>query len=229
MFDHGPDLRLSNARLVLPDGVQGGTVVVEDGKIAAISSDGGGADLGDDYLIPGVVDVHTDHVETHVFPRTGVKWAFDAALMAHDGVVISGGTTTVFDSLSVGASMKRPERRTLLEPLVDALQTAQMAGRFRARHILHMRCEISDPTTMELVDAVMPRAITGLASVMDHTPGDRQSVDVEKWTRRMAHSMRIEMDEAQRASGRADGPVGALRPAGPPPMWWPRRRRWACR
>lgn len=197
MFDQRPDLRLSNARLVLPGETRGGGVVIEDGRIAAVTSDLSGHDLGDDFLIPGVVDVHTDHVETHVFPRAGVKWALDAALAAHDAVIISGGTTTVFDSLGVGASLRRSERRTLLEPLVAALQDAQSGGRFRARHILHLRCEISDPTTIDLVDKVIGAPITGMVSVMDHTPGDRQSVDVDKWIRRMARDMQVGLDEAQ--------------------------------
>jgi alpha-D-ribose 1-methylphosphonate 5-triphosphate diphosphatase len=114
--------------------------------------------------------------------------------MAHDAVVISGGTTTVFDSLSVGASMKRPERREILQPLVAALAEGQAAGAFRAEHLLHLRCEISDPETMALVDATIAHPLTRLVSVMDHTPGDRQSPDIDRWFSHMIHEM--EVDEA---------------------------------
>ena len=197
MFDRQetPSFTLTHARIVTPDAVIDGALHIEDGCIAGIGPTGDGHDMGGQFLIPGIVDIHTDHVERHVHPRLGVQWAFLPALMAHDAVVISGGTTTVFDSLSVGASMKRPERREILGPLVDALTDGQRRGMFRADHLLHLRCEISDPATIELVDATIDNPLTRLVSVMDHTPGDRQSPDVEKWFHHMIHDM--EVDEAE--------------------------------
>lgn len=195
---------LTGARIVTPDGVIEGAVDVEEGKIAALRPGGRAAgrfdpghDFGGDFLIPGIVDVHTDHVETHVFPRSGVTWDLLNALMAHDAVVIAGGTTTVLDSLCVGASIKRPERRDLLVPLVAALERGRADGLFRADHLLHLRCEISDPDTMALTDATITSPLVRLVSVMDHTPGDRQSVDRERWLARMAQDTGQQMDSAR--------------------------------
>jgi alpha-D-ribose 1-methylphosphonate 5-triphosphate diphosphatase len=133
-------------------------------------------------------------VERHTHPRATVIWPFLPALLAHDGVVISGGTTTVLDSLSVGASMKRPERREILEPLIAALDEGQRQGAFRAEHLLHLRCEVSDPATMALLDATAGHPLTRLVSVMDHTPGDRQSPDIERWFTHMIHEMEVDED-----------------------------------
>ncbi len=196
MFDAppAPAQTLSNARIVTPSGIVEGALALEDGRIAGLSRAADGLDLGGAFVIPGIVDLHTDHVERHTHPRLSVLWPFLPALMAHDAVVISGGTTTVFDSLSVGASLKRPERREILEPLIEALAEGQAAGVFRAEHLLHLRCEISDPETMGLVDATVAHPLTRLVSVMDHTPGDRQSPDIDRWFAHMIHEM--EVDEA---------------------------------
>ena len=199
MLDTNPaqSLTLSDARIVTPRGIVDGALRIEDGLIAGIGQARDGIALGGAYLIPGIVDLHTDHVERHTHPRLGVIWPFLAALMAHDAVVISGGTTTVFDSLSVGASMKRPERREILGPLVAALAEGQAAGVFRADHLLHLRCEISDPETMALLDATIAHPLTRLVSVMDHTPGDRQSPDVAKWFEHMIHEMEVDAATGQ--------------------------------
>jgi alpha-D-ribose 1-methylphosphonate 5-triphosphate diphosphatase len=104
------------------------------------------------------------------------------------------GTTTVLDSLSVGASMKRPERREILEPLIAALDEGQRQGLSAPSTCLHLRCEVSDPATMALLDATAEHPLTRLVSVMDHTPGDRQSPDIDRWFTHMIHEM--EVDEA---------------------------------
>ena len=119
MFDatDAPEYRLTDARIVTAEAVIHGSITVADGKIAQIGApDLPGISMGGDYLIPGLVDVHTDHVETHAFPRNGVVWAPAPALAAHDGVVVAGAVTTVFDSLCVGAAMQNAARRDLLRP-----------------------------------------------------------------------------------------------------------------
>lgn len=191
---------LTNAQLVLPNNVHRGSLTIEAGKIAGFDADAASAqtlDLEGDYLIPGIVDLHTDHVETHVHPRSTVQWALLPALLAHDAVVIAGGTTTVFDSLCVGATMKRPERGEILLPLIEALEQGQASGAFRTEHLLHLRCEISDPDTPALTADALKHPLAKLVSVMDHTPGDRQSPDIERWFNHMIHEMEISAAEGR--------------------------------
>ena len=199
MFDHSGDAAqtLSNARIVTPNGLFEGGLAIEDGRISGLTQASDGRDLGGAFLIAGIIDLHTDHVERHTHPRVGVIWPSLPALLAYDAVIISGGTTTVYDSLSVGAAMQKPERRELFEPLVASLREAIAQDLFRAEHLLHLRCEISDPATPALVDGSINLPETRLVSVMDHTPGDRQSPDIDKWFWHMIRDMEVTEEEGR--------------------------------
>ena len=182
------ELVLTGARIVLDDAVIAGTVQIRDGMITSVEMGGtrvpGAVDLEGDFLLPGLVDVHTDHLEKHVFPRAHVRWDMMRAVLAHDAQIIGGGVTTVFDSLAVGATVKNPERRAILAPMIDALEFAGANHMLRAEHLVHLRCEITDEATTELTEANIDREIVRVISVMEHVPGKRQSRDIGQWIER---------------------------------------------
>ena len=193
--------RAGEATAVLPDGVFRVRLAIAEGRIVEVER---GTPVpeeawfdGRDLLLPGAVDLHTDHVEKHLFPRAGVRWDPLAALLAHDAQATGAGITTVFDGLAVGASLRNPERREILGPLLEALERAGEDGLFRAEHLVHLRCEVCDPETPELTAETIDRPRVRLVSVMDHTPGDRQSPDVARWTARMAADLGLDPGEAE--------------------------------
>jgi len=181
---------LKNARIVLGDEVISGHLAVADGRIVSVDTGAApqaGLDLEGDYLLPGLVDIHTDHFEKHIYPRAHVRWDPLRAAMAHDAQIIGSGITTVFDSLCVGATIKNPERREILAPMIDALEQAQAAGMLKSDHLVHLRCEITDDETTRLTEENIGREIVRMVSVMEHLPGRRQSKNIEGYiSRRMA-------------------------------------------
>ena len=60
-----------------------------------------GEDLAGDLLLPGLVELHTDHLEAHYVPRPKVYWDPVAAVVSYDGQLATCGITTVLDSLRV--------------------------------------------------------------------------------------------------------------------------------
>jgi alpha-D-ribose 1-methylphosphonate 5-triphosphate diphosphatase len=188
----GDLLIISNARVVTPDYVLHGSVVVENGAIIEInegpSHHAQALDFGGDYLLPGLVDIHTDHFEKHLYPRAHVRWDFMRAALAHDAQIIGGGVTTVFDSLCVGATTDNPERAEILKPMIEALEQAQSSGMLRAEHFVHLRCELTDPVAPQLTAEHIDREIVRVISVMEHLPGIRQSRDIEAYVARACKS-----------------------------------------
>ncbi len=190
----------TNARLVLADEVVGGTLVLRDGRIAEVAQGGtampGAEDLGGDYVLPGLVDLHTDHFEKHVLPRPGTRWNMVSAVLAHDAQMAAGGITTTFDCVCVGVSIKHPERREIFRPMIDAVREARDKGMLRAEHIVHLRCEVTDETVVELFDAVADHAAVGMMSLMDHAPGHRQYPDIARFRERTMKNLRLSEAEA---------------------------------
>lgn len=176
---------LENARLVLPDRViENGWVAVADGRIAETGEGRAperGLDAGGDLLIPGLVELHTDHLELHFTPRPAVRWPALSAVLAYDAQIAASGITTVFDSLRAGLEDRRDAVTGSLEILADALDEARGKGLMRAEHLTHLRCEICTPDVIEVTEAFARKRQVHLMSLMDHTPGERQFRDVEKF------------------------------------------------
>jgi alpha-D-ribose 1-methylphosphonate 5-triphosphate diphosphatase len=168
---------LSNARIVTPEGVVSGTLSLQDGVISSIDSGTSalGIDCEGDWLIPGIIDIHTDNLERHFFPRPNIDWDPVSAAIVHDGLCISVGVTTVYDSLSVGSfgfgDSRKPDN---LHRLVNGLHAAVDDGMLKADHKIHWRCEAPSDVLSDWLPSLAERPLTGLYSLMDHTPGQRQ-------------------------------------------------------
>lgn len=201
-------LIITNARIVTAEVSFLGSVSIANGIIQSIgtqvSTVAAAIDFEGDLLIPGIVDIHTDNLERHYFPRPYIDWNAVSATIAHDGVCLSGGITTVFDSLSVGA-WGNGEARALdnLRRLVAGVDHADQSGALRADHLLHWRCELTADDLDVMADEFLPHRMTGLVSIMDHTPGQRQYRHLDRFLDRVWRSEGVsEVDIAARIDDR---------------------------
>ncbi len=176
---------LTNARLVLPDAVLAGTLVLRGGVIAEVqpgrSHAPGAVDLEGDLLIPGVIDLHTDNLERQVLPRPNARWPSRSAMLAHDAQCAAAGVTTVFDALCLGDLGFEKERiRTFREGVAD-LDELAAAGMLKCEHLLHLRCELPAPDVLELLEPVAAHPLVRMASLMDHSPGVGQYQEIGRY------------------------------------------------
>lgn len=172
-----------NARVVTADDAFLGSVLVRDGRIAAVDRgpSEAGEDLDGDILMPGVIDLHTDNLERHFFPRPKIDWNPVSAAVTHDGCCLSVGVTTIFDSLSIGSFNAAASRdHENLGRLADGLAAAYAGGMLKADHKLHWRCETPADDLPKELELFAAHPLTALFSVMDHTPGQRQYRDAER-------------------------------------------------
>lgn len=179
-----PELILTNGKIITPEMIFRGSIQVIDGLIHAIDSGKslvkGALDLDGRYILPGLIELHTDHLEHHFSPRPGVRWPPIAATLSHDAAVTAAGITTVFDALAIGDTVENSQRLSDLQVMIEAIKTAQEKNLLRAEHYLHLRCEIGYPHVLELFEPLVRDDQVKLVSLMDHTPGQRQFTRIEK-------------------------------------------------
>ena len=178
-------LALHNARIVLAGEVIEGSLAVQDGLISNL--DAGPATIGEDmegdFLVAGLVELHTDHLENHYRPRPGVFWDPLAALHAHDAQIAASGITTVFDAVRIGSDTDMPDMAPHVGMLTGAIAKASEAGWLRAEHFVHLRCELPSHDVIGQFETYATLPLTRLASMMDHTPGQRQFRSIEDYKR----------------------------------------------
>jgi alpha-D-ribose 1-methylphosphonate 5-triphosphate diphosphatase len=177
--------RIARARLVLCDRVIMGGVAIEGERIkrlwAGEDCPHDAIDFDGDFLLPGLLELHTDNLEKHLLPRAGAAWPALPAMLAHDAQLLAAGITTVLDAMSLGDLEEDDGRIDTLRRALSALDETRSHGLLRCEHYLHLRCELSWPGLLELAGPLVARKDLRLLSLMDHTPGQRQYHDVRQY------------------------------------------------
>ena len=176
---------INNVKLVLEDEVINGSLEVQDGRISAfaesqsrlaeaIDGDGG-------WLLPGLIELHTDNLDKFFTPRPKVDWPAHSAMSSHDALMVASGITTVLDAVAIGDVRDGGDRLENLEKMINAVEETQKRGLNRAEHRLHLRCELPHHTTLPLFEKLVGRELVSMVSLMDHSPGQRQYADRSKY------------------------------------------------
>ncbi|NHN49784.1 alpha-D-ribose 1-methylphosphonate 5-triphosphate diphosphatase [Halostella sp. JP-L12] len=180
---------IEGARIVTPTGVERGSLVVDGDRIAAIappvppSNPDRRIDADGKFLLPGLVDLHGDDVEQHVFPRSEARVPVEMALDACDRVTLAAGITTKFHAVAFEETPSENRSLHLARELRDALADSD---ELLARHRFHARCEVSDADCVAAVRDAIEDGGVSLVSLMNHAPGTGQFDDAESFERRYA-------------------------------------------
>jgi len=199
-----------NARIVTPQEEFIGCVVTHNGVIHAIdrgvTAVPSAEDWGGDWLMPGLVELHTDNLEKHLSPRPGVLWNAHSAMLTHDAQCAAAGIATVLDSVVIGDLDEGGPRCQTQHTSIAALHQCRDEDLMRVDHLLHLRCELSAPDVLEVFHEYVNDSLLNLVSMMDHTPGQRQWRDMttyRRYTERNGRYSDAEFD-AMIAQRRAD-------------------------
>lgn len=172
---------INHVQLVLEDELVNGSIEIADGVIRQFDSQPSRSPAAIDgqqaYLLPGLIELHTDNLEKYFSPRPKVTWPQFSAMAAHDAQIIASGITTILDAVCIGDERGGGARSDQLEQILATLVESEARGVNRAQHLLHLRCELPNEKTVALFEQHADNPLLQLVSLMDHAPGQRQFVD----------------------------------------------------
>ena len=192
-----------NATLVLPDKlIENGWLLIEDARIAGLGEsatapaqverkiDG----LGH-FLMPGLIDLHSDAIERQVEPRPEVIFDTHIALGEIDRRLASAGITTEFHAISLDDNEFGTRSVNFVHDLAHniKLETDNLV-----RHEIHARFELTSQNGFETIKKLIKTREVRLISLMDHTPGQGQYKSEEgfrEYIKRTVHMSDEKIDE----------------------------------
>jgi alpha-D-ribose 1-methylphosphonate 5-triphosphate diphosphatase len=179
---------LGGGRIVTPNETirDGGLTVVGD-RIASVDRDPDeqpDVDTSDRLVVPGIVDLHGDDIERHLFPRAEDRVQPDRAIERCDQATIAAGITTKCHALSFEDSPDDNRSLDLTKRVADAIRSFDERGRARAEHRLHLRCELTSAGSVDAVRDRLDGPAVALASLVRHVPGEGQFDSPEEYAKR---------------------------------------------
>ena len=166
---------LTNARIVTPTEDFVGTVVIENGVIAAVLPGkyyAEGTDLRGQWLTPGCIDIHTDYLEKELHPRSSASFPLSFALHFLDARAASCGITTVFSAISF--SDNENKNRTLEQAVLLARQIDAARQGLLVKHYVHARIDPNTDAVLSVLGGMRELDSLYLVVFNENIPGTRQ-------------------------------------------------------
>ncbi|MBC2762723.1 MAG: alpha-D-ribose 1-methylphosphonate 5-triphosphate diphosphatase [ANME-2 cluster archaeon] len=176
-------LGIINGKIIKPDGViEKGCVGIEDGRIIDIrdtlpDTSGKVIDAKGGYVMPGIIDIHGDEMETAISPRPSSRFPADFALLQLDKINAVCGITTKLHAVAYFEDELKRRHVGFSKEIAKTIAHCRYG--LLTNHFLHVRCEIS--TDLEDVLEVIESPLVKLVSLIDQTPRQGQFSDLEQY------------------------------------------------
>src|SRR5664279_831659 len=187
---------LSELRIVLPDRVlETGSICVEDGIITEViegSAPDSVPSMQGLIAIPGIIDLHGDMLERDVEPRPGARFPNELGLLELDKRLATSGITTAYAAISFAwkkDDIRSQENATALINTINVRRHDLLVD-----HKIHARFEVTNPLTAPVLTDLLQKKQVDLVSIMDHTPGQGQYGDIDRYINFVQTWLGVDLD-----------------------------------
>jgi alpha-D-ribose 1-methylphosphonate 5-triphosphate diphosphatase len=166
---------LTNATIVTPDDHFEGSVIIENGVITDVVNQKNyreGFDLKGQWLVPGIIDIHSDYLEKEIHPRPSATFPISFAMHFMDSRAAACGITTLFSAISFSSDTIKA--RSFDEAIELTKAIGSTTDNLLIRHFIHARL---DPNTDEILNYIEDmKNLRNIKLIVynDNIPGQRQ-------------------------------------------------------
>ncbi len=197
--------RIVGGKVVTPDRViDNGVVWIRDGRILDVESASLIANKSYDidasglWVMPGIIDSHSDAIENEIQPRPNSRFPLEIALYELEKRLISCGITTMYHSVSIfhRDAQDWVRRNETVKSLVKDIKRLSSDNSL-IRNKVHLRFEINNVEAVSIVEELITEHYIDELSFMDHTPGQGQYRNLENHKRMMKGLYKMTEEEIE--------------------------------
>lgn len=180
------EMILTNAHIVTPTSDFIGSLIIENGLITEIARDKyypEGINQKGNWLIPGIIDIHTDYLEKEVNPRPSASFPLSFAMHYLDARAASCGLTDVFCAISFSDDTMKG--RSFSDAIQFVKDFDKIKPNLLIRHHLHARIDPNTDIVLGYLDEMKTLDSLYLIVYNENIPGQRQfKLDdlINKWS-----------------------------------------------
>jgi alpha-D-ribose 1-methylphosphonate 5-triphosphate diphosphatase len=182
---------LTDLRVVLPDRVLERGSIRIDGPIITeiIEGNPSRSSLGiaahGMTAIPGVIDIHGDMLEREIEPRPGTFFPAEVAVQQLDKRLAANGITTAFAAVALGDRPDENDNHVRnANRMLEQIETLQrLRPNLLCDILVHARVEVTHQSAVQVIATLLERSLVNLLSLMDHSPGQGQFRDMDRYVR----------------------------------------------
>jgi len=175
-------IAIKNGKIVTPEQIVEDKVLFIDGdRILGFADGVNGAErvvnAHGRYVMPGLIDIHSDRIEQYISPRPTSQMDFEFGLKICERDLLGAGITTIYHSLSLfvdeffGSSPLRTKGN--VQKLADLIMGIHLRNHL-IHHRLHLRIEIDNLEAYGIACDMIEQRKVHQISFMDHAPGQGQ-------------------------------------------------------
>jgi alpha-D-ribose 1-methylphosphonate 5-triphosphate diphosphatase len=174
-----------NAQIILPDKVVRGHIRIEGHKISEVAessfpsvkcySDTTVIDAEGGYVMPGMIDLHSDAIEKEIQPRPNTLFPIEMSFYELEKKLAVSGITTMYHSLSLSDEWGVRN----MDMVINIINSINRLKRTRSmiNHKIHLRYELTFLAGVSALEGLIRDKNIDFMSYMDHTPGQGQFKD----------------------------------------------------
>ncbi len=201
---------LDHAQIVLPDKIVKGFILIESNRIVEVGENDFERmktdpdilyiDAEDGYVMPGMIDIHSDALEKEVQPRPNTSFPINMAFYELEKKLSVSGITTMYHSLTLSDDLGVREKDVVLG-MIKSINSLKNI-RSMINHKIHLRYELTYLSGIDDLEALISEQSIDFMSYMDHTPGQGQYQDTEALKNYMMQSYGRMAEEIEGHLGR---------------------------